>query len=74
MSHRINSDKYGILHQNPTASSKSYWDLGSQDPPLFPGLAGSMDVISISVNTGHSVQLHLYTPVTVFNCTFVHTG
>ena len=38
MAHRINRDKCGILHQNPTARSNSYWDLGSQDPPLFPGL------------------------------------
>ena len=27
-----------ILIQNPTASSKSYWELGSQDTPQFPGL------------------------------------
>ena len=26
-----------IFPQNPTASSKSYWELGSQDPPQFPG-------------------------------------
>ena len=26
------------IHQNPTASLISYWELGSQDPPQFPGL------------------------------------
>ena len=27
-----------VFPQNPTASSKSYWELGSQDPPQFSGL------------------------------------
>ena len=30
-------NKCWILLKNPTASSKSYWEPGSQDPPLFPG-------------------------------------
>ena len=25
-------------HQNPTATQQSYWELGSQDAPLFAGL------------------------------------
>ena len=33
----ITLGKY-LFHQNPTASSKSYWEPGSQDTPQFPGL------------------------------------
>ena len=29
---------YGNPYQNPTASIKSYWELGSRVPPQFPGL------------------------------------
>ena len=38
MAHGITHDKCGILHNNSSASSQSYWDLGSQDSPLLPGL------------------------------------
>ena len=39
-------EKCVIFHQNPTASSKSYWDPGSLDTPQIPGLAisGSQDI------------------------------
>ena len=31
-------EKYSNPYQNPTASIKSYWELGSRVPPQFPGL------------------------------------
>ena len=31
-------EKYGNPYQNPTASIKSYWELGSRVPPQFPSL------------------------------------
>ena len=34
----LSDDKCGKLDQNPTASQRSYWQLGCQDSPLFPGL------------------------------------
>ena len=51
MAHRITCDNWGILHQNPTASSKSYWDLGSQDPPLFPGLVELLHYMLLKLKT-----------------------
>ena len=35
-------EKYGNPYQNPTASIKSYWELGSRVPPQFPGLRYSV--------------------------------
>ena len=31
-------EKYGNPYKNPTASIKSYWELGSRVPPQFPSV------------------------------------
>ena len=44
-------DKCGNAHQNPTASIKSYWELGSQDPIQFARLVGVQDGQMVKLET-----------------------
>ena len=52
-------EKYGNPYQNPTASIKSYWELGSRVPPQFPGLVLSLAQLSPSL-LPHSAQSWIF--------------
>ena len=58
-------EKYGNPYQNPTASIKSYSELGSQVPPQFPGLDGTLSELSV-IHIFNNLHDHKFLGALVF--------